>query len=222
MRDVVIPYKRSRSDEIVYALRSLKNIKHGDVWVIGDHPKLKVKHIPLIQSIDVALNTYRALGLAVNNPDISDEFIFMHDDMFIMKPIEDIPVHHRGYYRDVIGKYQGKHIRNYYTRRMQKTYQVLQKLGIDDPLCYELHIPFVISKSKWKKVAQYITPELNKLSMYGNLCSIGGTKIKDVKVRTKDWIPQGAFASSHDTTFRTNSLGKLVRELFPDMSEYEK
>lgn len=219
--DVVIPYRRSRSEELIYALRSLRNVPHGDVWVIGDDPNLNVKHIPYRQMHDIAKNTLEILDIAVDTPEISDNFIWMADDAYIMQPIRSIPVLHRGTYDRVIERHQAR-VYNYYVQRMIRTNAKLKELGIQSPLCYELHVPFVISKKKWLQVREHITPALNKLSMYGNLCKIGGTKTKDVKVRQKDWIPQGPFASSHERTFGTNSLGKKVRELFPERSIHEK
>lgn len=219
--DVVIPYRRSRSDELIYALRSLKNVPHGDVWVIGDDPNLNVHHIPYRQAYDIAKNTLNILNLAVSTPEISEDFIWMADDTYIMQPIRKVPIMHRGTYDRLLERYEGR-VYNYYVQRMIKTNIKLKGLGVQNPLCYELHVPFVISKKKWLQVSEHITPDLNKLSMYGNLCNLGGIKTRDVKVRQKDWIPQGPFASSHERTFGSNSLGRKVRELFGERSVYEK
>lgn len=220
MMDVVIPYRKSRSEELIYSLRSLSNLPHGKVFVIGDNPNLNVNYIAFRQGTDIAKNTLDILDLAVNTPAVSEDFIWMHDDMYIMEKIHAIPTHHRGTYDQVLEKYRSRRF-NYYVQRQIKTNEKLKSMGIENPLCYELHVPFVIDKKNWLSVREHITPEFNKLSMYGNLCNIGGTKTKDVKVRTKDWIPKGAFASSYDSTFGTNSLGKVVRERFSERSEYE-
>lgn len=222
--DVVIPYRRTRSDELVYALRSLKNIRHNKVFIIGDRPYFisdKVIHIRYRQTYDIAKNTLNIINLAVETTKVSEEFIWLHDDTYFMQPIRKIPILHRGTYDEVLEKYQNRRF-NYYVQRQIRTNARLKDLGIENPLCYELHVPFVISKKRWLEVREYITPDLNKLSMYGNLCKIGGTKTRDVKVRQKDWVPEGVFASSHERTFGTNSLGKKVRELFPERSIYEK
>lgn len=219
--DIVIPYKRNRSNELVYALRSLKNLPHGKVFVIGDNPNLNVNHIPYRQGFDIAKNTLSILNLAVDTPEISDDFIWMADDMYIMQSIRKIPTLHRGSYDDLIEKYAARH-HNFYVQRMIKTNKILKELGVKSPLCYELHIPVTINKKKWLRVSEHITQDLNKLSMYANLNNLGGTKTKDVKVRKKDWIPKGSFASSHERTFDTNSLGRKVRDMFGERSEYEK
>lgn len=222
--DVVIPYRRTRSDELVYALRSLKNIRHNKVFIIGDRPDFisdQVIHIRYRQTYDIAKNTLNIINLAVETTKVSEEFIWLHDDTYFMQPIRKIPILHRGTYDEVLEKYKNRRF-NYYVQRQIRTNARLKDLGIENPLCYELHVPFVISKKRWLEVREYITPDLNKLSMYGNLCKIGGTKTRDVKVRQKDWVPEGVFASSHERTFGSNSLGKKVRELFPERSIYEK
>lgn len=221
MKDIVVPYRRSNSDEIRYMLRSLRNVPHGNVYVIGDKTQYNVNHIPYKQTSDIAINTLNIINIAASHSDISDDFIYMHDDQYIMKPIEDIPVHHRGYYKDVVRYYMSRHRHSFYTLRMRRTFERLKKLGIEDPLCYELHIPFVINKSMWNGVSQHITKDLNKLSMYGNLNNIGGTEIKDVKVRSKDIIPTGNFVSTHDNTFLINQAGKMIRDKFNEKSQYE-
>src|SRR5690606_30198057 len=154
---------------------------------------------------------------------ISDNFIWMADDTYIMQPVSRIPVLHRGPYDSILQRYQERgRVDNYYVQRMVRTNAKLKELGVETPLCYELHVPFVISNKRWLEVRQHIASDLNELSMYGNLCKIGGTKTKDVRVRQKDWIPQGPFASSHERTFGSNSLGRKVRELFGERSVYEK
>lgn len=220
--DIVIPYRKSRSDELIYTLRSLKNIRHDKVYIIGDNPNLQnIMYIPYTQTSDIAKNTLNILNLACDTPDISENFIWMHDDMYFMGRIYSIPILHRGTYDEILESYENRRY-NFYVQRMIATNEKLKSMGIDKPLCYEVHAPFVISKKKWHKVSEHIAPEFNKLSMYGNLCSIGGAKTKDVKVRQKNWIPQGNFASSYDATFGTNNLGKLVRERFSKRSEYER
>jgi hypothetical protein len=218
---IVVPYRHSYSDELRYMLRSTANIPHNDVFVIGDHPRFNIHHIPYRQTIDVAKNTLEILNTAVNSRDISEEFIWWHDDTYLMKPVDSIENNHRGYYADILKEYTLKRKHNYYTQRMQKTYLRLLQLGVKKPICYELHTPFVINKTKWREVSSHITPSLNKLSMYGNLNNIGGTAIKDVKVRRGDSVPRGTFISTHDSTFNTSKVGRHIKEVFKEKGIYE-
>lgn len=222
MMDIVVPYRRSMSNELIYMLRSLKNVPHGKVFVIGDNPNMNVNHIPFFQTHDVGHNTLAIMNLACEHPDISEDFIWMPDDVFIMKNITKIPTHHRGRYEHILESYKYAHKHNFYINRMQKTYNHMLMLGVKDPLCYELHMPFVINKQKWNDIKRFVKRDHNKLSMYGNLNNIGGTKIKDCKVRKRDWVPNGTFISTHDSTFGSNASGEVIRSTFSERSEYEK
>jgi len=224
MIDIVIPYRSSPSNELLYSLRSIdKNLPHKDIYIIGHKYKgLKdVNFVPFNQSVDVGRNTFNILHLAIKNPDISEKFIWTHDDIFIMNRRLNIPVYHRGFMRDILDEYKSKSKYNYYVRRMQNTYKKLVSMGISNPLCYELHVPFIITKKKWLDVSQYITHDLNKLTMYANLNNLGGVKTKDVKVRNKDKLPSGGFISTHDATFGSNSAGALIRDKFKEKCRYE-
>ena len=219
--DVVIPYKQSFSNELIYTLRSLKNIPHRNVFIVGDKTRLKVNHIPYIQTANIAINTLNIINLAVESEEVSSSFIYLHDDMYTLRPIKSIPIHHRGLYRDIVQEYQEAGKNTFYTKRMQTTYTRLLSMGIKDPLCYELHIPFVINKAKWLKFASHITPDVNKLSMYGNLNEIGGTKINDVKVRRGGYCNNDMFVSTHDGSFNNSEVGRAIRTMFNEKSPYE-
>lgn len=220
---IVIPYRKSSSDELIYCLRSLKNIRHGKVFIIGDKPEginlEKVTYIYYPQTSDIAKNTHEILTLACNTEEVTDNFIWQADDMYYLRKIYHLPVFHRGYYDDLLGKYAYR-VSNFYVKRARDTNAYLKSLGIEKPFSYEVHIPFMINKQKWLDLN--LEPKYNKLSVYGNVYNIGGYKLQhDVKVRTRDWVPSGSFASSYDATFGSNSLGKKVKGLFPDRSQYE-
>lgn len=219
--DVVIPYKHSLSNELIYMLRSLQNIPHGNIWIIGDNPKLNVNYIKYVQGVDVAENTLNIMNIACGDERISKNFIWWHDDIYLLKKLAKVPYMHRGSYRNIIDSYSAKGRFNFYTRRMTKTYNKLLTMGIKIPLCYELHIPVVINKNKWNDISKYITKDVNKLSMYGNLHKVGGLMMKDVKVRNKSVVPKGFFISTHDASFGSNEAGEMIRQMFNERSDYE-
>jgi hypothetical protein len=222
--DIVIPYRRSGSNELRYMLRSLVNIEHDRVFIIGDRPILlqNVIYIPYAQTTDIAHNTFQIIKIACEDSRVSEDFILMSDDMFVMRKVESIPVRHRGTYRDVINAYSAQKQRGFYVSRMIATSKLLERLGFRDPLCYELHIPFVINKEKWLDICPIMKDTYNKLSIYGNFYKIGGEAMEDVKVRTSREIPRGDFISTFDTTFNTIPVGKYIRDTFPERSKYEK
>lgn len=214
--DIVIPYRKTNSDELKYTLRSLVNLPHDKVYIIGDKTPFNVNHIQYIQGINIAQNTLNIMNIAANHQEISEDFIYMHDDMFILNPIKEIPIRHRGTLKEVIGN---RTKANFYVRRMIDTMKYLQSIGIEEPLCYDIHIPFVINKEKWRNLN--LNVKYNKQSTYGNVYGIGGTKTSDVKVRGYDSVPKDDFVSSYDPTFKQNALGKIIREKFKNKCEYE-
>jgi len=222
MMDVVIPYRRSFSKELIYALRSIdQNLPHRNVYIIGDDtPELAIENIQFQQSSDIARNTADIITLACNNPDISDDFIYTHDDIFVMNPIAKIPIHYKTTFRELLSDV--KKPNDYYTKRAIKTYQKLRELGISEPLCYELHIPFVINKKKWLETAETAGYQFNKTSIYGNLHEIGGTQLKDPKVFRTDWLPSGDFISTHEATFDKFQAGRIIRSRFAERCRYER
>lgn len=221
---MVIPYRVSMSDELIYTLRSLKNVSHGQVFIIGDKPKLSDKVINLFykQTSDIAQNTLNIINIACTDDRVAENFYWWPDDTYLLRPLKTIPPMHRGPLSAIVDTYRQKGRFNYYTQRMNKTYNRLVAMGVETPLCYELHIPFLINKNKWNQYSKYITKELNKLTMYGNLNKIGGQRMSDVKVRRKDIPTKGYFVSTHDATFGSNETGRKIRELFPDRSVYER
>lgn len=102
MVDIVIPYKKSYTNELMYTLRSLKNIPHRNVYIIGDKTNYRVKHIPYTHTSDIAKNTYNILRIAAETKEVSSNFIWMHDDMMFLQPLKELPVFHLGLYDDII------------------------------------------------------------------------------------------------------------------------
>lgn len=207
MNDVVWVYKTSTNpEELEWSIRSIKNIKHGRLIVIGDDPKNDaVEHIKppitrwsmLSATHDVLAKLYFATTL-----DISDDFILMNDDFYCMRPT-DIPIAHRGTLDEHI---EQRRLNDGYGKTLQRTNLYLKGRGIEQPLSYELHIPMLFNKQKLAKlfeellpVIQYSSPVLIR-SVYGNVYNIGGIKMSDVK--TVDNHVGLPFLSTNEATFR--------------------
>lgn len=223
-RDVVIPWKNNTSGEIDFAVKSLSNIKSWDnywVYVISDARTYRGPH-----AVDVALpNAWKTIQSPSRFADVenkiyyalmnfveTDEFILSNDDFFVMKPIEDIPVAHRGTIREVMQK-RLRH--DSYWRALQDTLEYLTSHGIPEPLCYELHIPMVMNTKRRifysEDCAAYFRngKQLLMRSIYGNLEQIGGERMEDIKNIT-DFRGQ-TFLSTTEQTFQME-IGKYIKE----------
>lgn len=246
--DVVYRYRfAGDGEELRYSLRSLKNIPHDSVWIVGDWaPWLKdVNHIKVNQSGGSKwLNSRRNLISACSSKKISDDFILMDDDFYIVQKLDAIPTHHRGSLKKHAQVYHDKNIRSSYASGFEQTYNLMRKYGFEEPIfSYELHAPMVINKELFNDSYRILRREkslptcFHIRSWYGNYAQIGGTKAGDVKVGTGTQlkhmrknniqefeIPEGPFLSTSNVAFHNANFNikDYLNQLFPDKSPYER
>lgn len=222
--DYVYLCKEGDNEELRYSIRSvLKNAPEGIVWLVGGKPDWYVgNHIHVTQGRMAYSNARNILNAIIKSDSISNDFVLMNDDFFVMKPIDEIPVLHGGslkkkaYMRHEIAPGA------FYTNMLHSTIQSLTRNKIKDPLDYELHVPMIMNKDKLNSVLKN-----NGLwrSLYGNIHNIGGTEQDDVKIyggkplnlNPVD-IENSVFLSTDDFSFKEMNF---IRESFPDKSIYE-
>ena len=92
-KDVVYIFRKGRQNSLALrlSLRSLVNVPHRDVIIVGDLPewvdKDKVKHFPCKDSSSIkTLNAWNKLRF-ICEQDISEDFILFNDDFYVMKPL---------------------------------------------------------------------------------------------------------------------------------------
>jgi hypothetical protein len=164
---------------------------------------------------------------AVRNVEVSDPFLYMNDDFFIMRPVRGILPKHTGTLLDHAEWYLNRGGKQYGTI-MLRTHDYLLDSGIERPLSYELHIPMVVYKEPMMlalEAAMRVGPQRGRMlmdrSLYGNIARIGGRSSADVKVNAPgDKIPQGVFLSTSDASWLHNA-GELVRRRFPRPGPYD-
>jgi hypothetical protein len=211
-----------RNEELRYSLRSLRNLPHDRVWIAGGWPRWvrteTLKANRLGSKYRLTTNNLRA---AAEHPEVSDRFIVMNDDFFVMRPIASVPPLHRGPITPETMK------RDRYTRSMDELVAYLRGFGFKHPLSYELHIPMVMSKRKVLQMFDLDCPPIAldryKRSLYGNIYGVGGTLTRDckVKARREEFRREALFLSTNDVTFNSEPVGAFIRETFPDPSPYE-
>lgn len=206
-RDIVLPYKGMGTDELTYALLSLKNVEHRKLHIVDSVPQTAV----IIPPINPFADVENKLCYAMTELGVSEEFILWNDDFFAMHYVNDIPALHRGYLKDVLDRRP----HDSYRKALSDTYEYLIKAGIDRPLCYELHMPMVFNTSKRLAYSLLVRPEMQagkKLlmrSVYGNLEGIGGTYTPDCKdVQDYEWY---TFLSTSNKAWN-GPIGEYIRE----------
>jgi len=239
--DIVYLVKNSvenDSEELRYSLRSLKNIPHGTVYIVGEKPDW-VTNVTFIEVPQLGLknaNWEKSLRTAAAREELSEEFIMMNDDFVIMKPIDAIPLNNFGPMADVIAHYDERYPDgNWYADSLRDQYNVLTKKGFTNLLSYELHAPLVLNKNKVLQLYREVTEPLGQFrSYYGNYFHLGGVTVPDVKIfmvaRHNDprynedpeaYLKDQTFLSSTGGAFKADIPGGYVRALFPEKSEYE-
>jgi hypothetical protein len=160
-----------KNEELRYSLRSLVNLPHERVWVIGHTPRwvTGVESIPGNRGPGgpqhVAIGN---LGLACEHVE-ADSFVVFNDDFYVMEPIEAVPSWHRGPLRE--WRRSGA-----YGLADREAYRRLTAAGIPEPLDWTLHIPLVVERDRLADVLRAmdgrIPPEWR--TMYGNLSGVTG------------------------------------------------
>lgn len=223
MIDIVIPFIHSKwaDTELKYALRGVEKhlINVGQVWIIGDRPNLKnIQSVPF-ENIEGDVwkekNIYLKLFEACTNLEISDPFLFMNDDHFIMADYdtEAFP----NYYSDWPVR------KDMYNHTIQQT-----KAIIPDALFFDVHCPMVIRKARfiertavdWEKKAGYC---LKTLYAHG----LPGIEYKDLKIRMqyppnqiRAMIMGGNWFSICEHA-RGREMEEVLKELYPNKSTFE-
>lgn len=210
------------NEELRYSLRSLRNLPHGRVWIAGYCPSwvTDVEVIPVPPRPGAHQSVKANLRAACEHPEVSEQFAYFNDDFYVMAPVDDMPVMHRG----SITAAMGDRMRSSYTRAMKATRDALMERGIVEPLCYELHAPTLVTKSGMLAALELCHyPMMQERSLYGNLQGIGGQPARNFKVYRGDYgWKSWPFLSTNDVSFNSNQVGEYIRATFTEPSPYEK
>jgi hypothetical protein len=227
--DLVYICKNGENEELRYSIRSaVKNLPHDKVWVVGGKPDWYTgNYIEVPQSRTKYTNAKSNLKAICDSEEISDSFILMNDDFYIINKVDKIPYMYSGTLDDKIKQREDIFNGNTYTTLLRQTLGSLSRKSNDIVLDYELHVPMVMEKTKLSRVIR-----LSGLwrSVYGNLFNVGGTKIRDVKVYNKtDKLYKGSYdinkleydyLSSNDDSFE-EVKNLILIDRFSSKSIYE-
>lgn len=220
--DYVYICRSGENEELRYSIRSVvKHATYDNIWVIGSKPDWYIGNYIEVDDIgnkfDNITNCYRVLP---SIGALSDDFVLMNDDFFILKPLGKMPMFYDGTLSDKIDKHISVSGMSQYARVLIKAKKELIKQGIKDPLCYDIHVPMVFNKS----MLSYMDYSNNApRSMYGNIYNLGGVQIKDVKIYKNNSefnINESHFVSSEDNSFKL--IEEELHNLFPQPSIYER
>lgn len=229
--DIVIPVREGAADgELRYCLRSIAaHVPHRRVWIAGYMPPWVqgVGHIPTQQGRTKYENSRGNWKAAFDHDEVADEVVIFNDDFFVMRRlVGGLPVQHRGLMREVYQHFEARLRPGRYMLGMRQTMGLLADLGIEDPLCYELHTPMAINRQRYLEVWEIANRIRypHSRTLYGNYWQLGGQKVRDVKVMSRGpaFSRSSLFLSTLPDTFRYGHVGRHIRQAFTRPCRYEQ
>lgn len=216
------------TEELRYSLRSLRNVEHDRVWIVGSRPAwaTDVGIIEVGDQWEKARNITDKLYAAASHPDVSDPFAYFNDDFFALAPAE-IPNRHRG--KVDVKRPRGHHNQRLSLKesRLWTFWHLRETWGIDPVISYDLvHTPMMIDKAGLvaavdaSRRVKLLAPQVR--SLYGNLQGVGGEEGPNAKLgHAKDTVGNRVWVSTNVISWN-GKAGEEIRALFPDPSPYER
>ncbi|WP_353809089.1 hypothetical protein [Agromyces sp. SYSU T00194] len=226
--DVVYLCRPGENPELRHSLRSLVNLPHDNVWIVGDAPHWVNRNtthvVPVPRQGSTRFgNVRRNLEKACRHPLITDPFILFNDDFYITRPTTELPLYNRGHVTDVIGELHRAGNRGPYPQAVADTAAVLEQHGHRNPLSFELHVPLLIHKAAMLD-ALALNPGITRWhyrTAYGAIAGLRGRTIRDVKILHPNApFPTTLFVSTSDNTYKTHH--RTLAALFPEPSPHEE
>ena len=229
--DFVYICKDGDNEELRYSIRSvMASFPDAKVWVVGGKPSwYKGSFIFVQQRSAKYINAVNNLKQICSSKEISEQFVLMNDDFYIIENINKVDTHHGGLLLDKINLYKKLTSKSGYILKLEKTLNKLSDLSIKSPLDYDLHVPMVMEKEKLATTLKH-GGEFLWRSMYGNLFNLGGEQIDDVKIYSEGPLVAKSYSlikdkhkylSSTDTSFEI-IYNNILKDLFKTKSIYEK
>lgn len=229
---IVLPLgkgSRWNDTELRYCLRSIQQYitGYGEIFIVGERPAWlrNIIHIPAVdgdKTYDKEANIFRKIMIACNDHRVSETFLFLNDDHFLLQNYiaATFP-----YYMD--GRLTDKRTVTDYKHTLNNTLKVLDA----DPLYADIHCPIIYNKSAFKAVAKYDWKTKFGYcikTLYCHANKIDGQQYPDLKInepmRYKDLVSQlaGRGWFSVGDKAREGDLLKVLSEIYPVKSEYER
>jgi hypothetical protein len=228
--DLVYICRSGENEELRYSIRSaVANLPHKNIWVVGGKPDWYTgNYIKLDQKKSKYVNAKNSLKAICEEKRISDSFILMNDDFYIINKVDYVPYMYSGTLDDRIEKREEIFSGNTYTTLLKETLASLSRKKQEGLILdYELHVPMIMEKKKLSRILGFLGLWR---SVYGNTFDVGGVQVRDVKVynKTSKFYKNSYninnleydYLSSNDDSFEIVKEA-LLKDLFPNPTVYE-
>lgn len=186
---------RYNNKEIYHSIRLLaKHCSYDRLWIIGDKPEdvpldTEYYYVPFTENFSATRNVFMKLVTMCQYTDISEDFLYMMDDVFIIKKIvpETYPLYHSGNIREykMLNPYLGEVLET--KRYLERQKKPTLHFGVHCPIVYNKKKILEIDSFYWKYVnSKEKRYGLNPRILYGNWFDGDKRYIEDLKI-TKDF-----------------------------------
>lgn len=159
-----------------------KHVKFDRLWIIGEEVKLDTNYnfIPFKDCLTRTNNVFRKIVEVCENYDISEDFLYMMDDVFVLKDIDidNYPMYHSGELKDFPNS-------GSYFKELNNTKEFLIKNN-KPILNFGVHCPIVYNKKKIMEIDSFYWKEVNGKNNQLNPRILYGNYTEGNKVFTKD------------------------------------
>lgn len=210
--------------EIRLSLRSIeKHLKnYGQVFVIGDNPKLK--NVIHIQAEDPHAipdsNILHKLTIACSTPEISDTFLFVNDDHYLLSDYEADKFPY--FYSGTLQEYVKRRGKDTYRNRVENTLNSLTERSLPTKF-FDIHTPILYKKDLFLKHVTGVYDPTKRdgmvlKSLYGNAIQAEGVQMQDGKL---DKLPLRDMKIVSSMPRMRCSIKRYLFEQFPKPSIFE-
>lgn len=209
--DFIYICRDGENEELRYSIRSvLYFYPDASIHIFGGKPKWYNGKYTLVESTGTKFDNINECYRQICNSNI-DTFILMNDDFYIINKPHKFIHYYDGTLEDKIQNHTGRYGLSKYSRVLSDANKKLKKMGIEEPLNYDIHTPMLFETEKLKNIIDLSDAPR---SMYGNIYNVGGEKIKDVKIykHTDNLETNKYFLSSEDNSF--NKILELLKTKF--------
>ena len=228
------------NNELRYSLRSLEKnfIDLGNVYVVGDRPEWLTGaiHIPCDDPLphNKDGNLIRKILRACRAPKLSEEFLQVSDDQILLQPLSFAELHPY-YVMDLAGAGESWFSGGAWANRMQRTHQWLLAHGLTT-YHYDSHVPQPMSKANCLRVMSECDYEegigyaintlyFNSLGLAEHRPIRDKRAVFELACRSTVAIRRrlhGKIYLNYFDPALTDGLKRMMAELFPDKSRFEK
>src|SRR5690606_6395341 len=235
--DLVYPVKTA-GEELRYSLRSVAANARGlfrKVWLVGDRPEwvTGVGFIDAGNPVSRGEDVRAKVAAAAAHPELADTFVLMHDDYFLVDPIDHWQAYHMGPLTDHVAMLRRRSDTHAgWLRYVTDTAARMVEQGYTEGLTWQGHRPLLWDKVRLADaLSRYpLGRHLDIVGLYemagsggaalrgGNSKVMSDAKSFHAKIAARDtpWL------SSNDKGFAEGMIGGYIRGMFREPSRFEK